>query len=175
MTDHKLLPRVPTDEMVRIGGKAHCYKIGCASDYEDCSYCSGEKTKLGDSCADGALAAYQAMFDAAPAAEMPGWEEMVGKVADYVTGHSYDGNPFWLGRHGAIAVLTAARVPELLARVQRLEEALRPFAFFSAQYDRQPLRGQDDSFYGLHVGTEYEAILKLSDMQKARAALENKP
>lgn len=141
MTDHKLLPRVPTEEMLAGADKFYSERVFTAVS---------------------AAEIYQAMFDAAPAAELPGWEEMVEKAADYVTGHSYDGKPDLLGDHGAIAILTAARVPELLARVQRLETALRR---------------AEATFTAIRANTELATIwaLAMAESEDIRAALENKP
>lgn len=72
-------------------------------------------------------------------------------------------------RNNGFAALT-----ELCARLRRAEEALKPFARFAEQFDRMPMNGIADAFYGIHFGTEYEAELKLSDCRRARAALQNK-
>jgi hypothetical protein len=64
----------------------------------------------------------------------------------------------------------------LARRVEELDAALRPFAAFARQWNRQPLRNMDGVIYAIHVGTEYEAELSLSDMQTAAALTsENAP
>jgi hypothetical protein len=52
----------------------------------------------------------------------------------------------------------------------RMEDALQPFADFIEKFDEKPLR-LDDEFYAIHVGTEWEARLKLSDLRKAKEVL----
>ena len=54
--------------------------------------------------------------------------------------------------------------------VELAEAALRPFAAFIDAYERKPVKW-DDEFIAIHVGTEFEATLKLSDLREARAAL----
>lgn len=63
-----------------------------------------------------------------------------------------------------------AALEESESRVQRLREALEPFARFAAAWRRKPLAGIDDEFYAIHVG-EDGASLRLSDCQRAEAAL----
>lgn len=57
------------------------------------------------------------------------------------------------------------------AREKRLREALRPFAFYAEQRSRKPFNGMDDVINGIHVGTEWEAEIRLSHCEAARAAL----
>jgi hypothetical protein len=41
---------------------------------------------------------------------------------------------------------------------------------FLAMWDEKPLRGPDnDELYGIHVGTEWEAMLRISDLRKLSA------
>ena len=49
----------------------------------------------------------------------------------------------------------------------KMAEALRPFAHFWRQWERQPMRGLDDEFYVIHTGTDYEASLRRSDCEAA--------
>lgn len=56
-----------------------------------------------------------------------------------------------------------------------LVRALEPFAHFIKQYKRQPLRGQDDVYVSIHLGSEFEAQIKLSDLEKASDALSKLP
>jgi hypothetical protein len=63
---------------------------------------------------------------------------------------------------------------ELMAlrkRVQELEEAIKPLAFFARQWQRQPMRGMDDVIYAIHMGTEYEAELRRSDLDRLAALM----
>lgn len=53
----------------------------------------------------------------------------------------------------------------------QLREALEPFAKFAEAWDKQPLRGIADEFFGIHTGTAWEANLSLQDCRIARAAL----
>lgn len=53
-----------------------------------------------------------------------------------------------------------------------MREALQPFARFFDMWSARPLRGIDDEFYCIHTGTEWEASIRISDMQKALEALE---
>jgi hypothetical protein len=55
-------------------------------------------------------------------------------------------------------------------RINKLETALAPFVEFINKFDQKPIRC-DDEFYAIHVGTEWEASLKLSDLRAAREAL----
>jgi hypothetical protein len=52
-----------------------------------------------------------------------------------------------------------------------MAKALEPFAHFARQYARKPMKGVDDSFYGIHAGSEYEARLSHTDMKRAARAL----
>jgi hypothetical protein len=54
--------------------------------------------------------------------------------------------------------------------VGEMEKALEPFAAFIDAYERKPVKW-DDEFISIHVGTEFEAGLRLSDLRKARATL----
>lgn len=53
--------------------------------------------------------------------------------------------------------------PQLTDILQRVRDVMEPFAHFSRQWKRQPLKGISDEFYGIHTGTEYEAALKVTD------------
>lgn len=57
------------------------------------------------------------------------------------------------------------------AREALLMEALRPFAEFAERFHAKPLRGLADELYTIHTGTEWEAALRLSDCERALAAL----
>lgn len=153
MTDHKLLPRVPTEEAVNDGVQFAL------------------RAKVTDSWTAYISDLYQVMFDASlacePAAELPGWEEMVNTLAEFfyvcaVAHHSrftpgpLDSERFReLSVQQAGEVLTAARVPELLARVQRLEGALNAVL-------------SDSEMHSLSIRTR-------DKIHQARAALESKP
>ena len=50
---------------------------------------------------------------------------------------------------------------------EQLLDALKPFAEFARQWNRQPLSRIADEVYGIHGGTEYEAYLRLSDCRRA--------
>jgi len=54
---------------------------------------------------------------------------------------------------------------------QRLVTALEPFAKFAEKWDEKPLSRMADELYGIHVGTEWEATISLSDCRRAKAAL----
>jgi len=56
-----------------------------------------------------------------------------------------------------------------------LVRALEPFAYFIEQYKRQPFRNQDDVYVSIHLGSEFEAKIRLSDMEKASEALSKLP
>ena len=137
MTDHKLLPRVPTEESVKAGVQFAL------------------KAKVTDSWPAYISELYQIMFDAAPAAEMPGWGEWVERMDKAIRAYhpQLDGQRAYAGEISAMA-----RVPELLARVGRLEEALR---------DVVDVRSQRDEMDA--------AIVSAEAVRRARAALENKP
>lgn len=54
---------------------------------------------------------------------------------------------------------------------EQLLAALEPFAHFANQWEAQPLGRYDDEIYSIHTGTEWEASIRLSDLQKARDVL----
>ena len=60
-------------------------------------------------------------------------------------------------------------------RIAELEAALKPFADFAEKLDAKlaakPMRSLGDNFYGIHIGTDFEAELTLTDLRRARAAL----
>jgi len=63
-------------------------------------------------------------------------------------------------------------IAELTAAVERMREALAPFAFFAERWEANPLGRIADDFYTIHGGMEdKEASIRLSDCKKARAAL----
>ena len=57
-----------------------------------------------------------------------------------------------------------------LAKLERAREAAKGLIHFIDQYDRKPIRTADE-FYGIHAGTEWEAVLRLSDLRALRDAL----
>ena len=63
----------------------------------------------------------------------------------------------------------------LVSRTRELEAALKPFADFAEKLDAKlaakPMRSLGDNFYGIHIGTDFEAELTLTDLRRARAAL----
>jgi hypothetical protein len=63
------------------------------------------------------------------------------------------------------------RLSEADAARVAAERALEPFAEFARQWNRQPMKGMADEFYCIHTGTEYEASLKRSDLQRAADVL----
>lgn len=58
-----------------------------------------------------------------------------------------------------------------VVELDRLREALSPFAEFARKFDARPLRGIADEFYGIHAGTPYEASLRISNCRTALKAL----
>lgn len=60
---------------------------------------------------------------------------------------------------------------EALALAGRLRKALVPFAAFAAAFDAKPLSGLHNELYGIHAGTEWAAVLRLSDCRTANALL----
>jgi len=48
---------------------------------------------------------------------------------------------------------------------------LRPFAEFAEKWKQKPLSAIGDAVYGIHAGTEWEAVLRRSDCEAARAFL----
>lgn len=69
----------------------------------------------------------------------------------------------------------ATALTSLIEENERLREALKPFAQFVERFDNKPLRTLDDELYAIHVGTEWEASIRLSDFRKALNALEGSP
>ena len=59
----------------------------------------------------------------------------------------------------------------LRALLREAGEALRPMAVFAQMLDTKPLKHMDDEFYGIHVGTEFEASLRTSDFRSARSTV----
>lgn len=55
---------------------------------------------------------------------------------------------------------------------REVADALRPFASFWRQWERQPIAQMGDEFYGIHVGTKYEASLSRSDCRRAAEVLD---
>lgn len=60
---------------------------------------------------------------------------------------------------------------QLRATLERRTAALEPFAKFAEQWNRKPIKTIGDDVYTIHTGTEYEASLRRSDCEQARAAL----
>ena len=54
----------------------------------------------------------------------------------------------------------------------KLVEALRPFEAFAKAFDRKPVKGLGDDLYSIHPFSEFEASIRLSDLRRARAAIE---
>lgn len=94
-------------------------------------------------------------------------EELARDMAVAVYGAGTDSLTASVRKDGAASLLPYAEA--LLG----LREALKPFAHFARQWDRQPMRGYDEQFYGIHTGTEYAADLSVPDMRSALAALES--
>lgn len=127
MTEHKLMPcpfcGKPGEMMFDPGvpsGKRH-YSVGCR-DVE----CDAFLLCRAAATAEDNIIAWNTR---APAAELPGWEEMVEAAAKALArDHGDDPDEYGflitLWNERAVIALTAARVPELLARVQRLEALL---------------------------------------------------
>jgi len=78
---------------------------------------------------------------------------------------------------GANAMVDSLRAMEGEERAKnaRLRAALKPFADFAKAFDAAPLRGIADEVYGIHMGTQWESSLRLSDCRAALKALEEKP
>lgn len=55
-------------------------------------------------------------------------------------------------------------------KVRELREAAEPIVEFIDKFDAKPIRMHDE-FYAIHVGTEWEARLRLSDFARLRSAL----
>lgn len=63
---------------------------------------------------------------------------------------------------------------QLREKVKKLNEALKPFAAFAERWDKNPLRGIDDTLYSIHGGESCGGTeLKLSDLKNARDAYNN--
>lgn len=56
---------------------------------------------------------------------------------------------------------------DLAADLIEARAALEPFAEFARKWKAQPLGRTPDDFYAIHVGTDYEARLRVSDCMKA--------
>lgn len=106
-------------------------------------------------------------------------DAMVREVTDSIRRGPYDAA--LRGVHDMLTIpvqmeseLAAAntRIAELTAAVERMREALAPFAFFAERWEANPLGRIADDFYTIHGGMEdKEASIRLSDCKKARAAL----
>lgn len=57
------------------------------------------------------------------------------------------------------------------AAIAPLAEAIGPLIAFIDAFDAKPLSGMADDFYSIHMGTEWGASLRFSDLRNARAAL----
>lgn len=57
----------------------------------------------------------------------------------------------------------------LEARNAELVEALKPILKFIKAFDAKPISGLHDEFYSIHLGTEYEGVLRLSDLRLIQA------
>lgn len=60
---------------------------------------------------------------------------------------------------------------ELRVQNDKLRRALQPFAEFAKQYARKPMRQQHDILHAIHAGTEWEAEIRISYCEEARACL----
>ena len=82
-----------------------------------------------------------------------------------------------MDRDGAVAACNKLHEDkrELAAHVERLREALRPFAEFIDAFDAVPMVGIADEFYSINTGTEHEATLSRQQMRLARSALASTP
>lgn len=69
------------------------------------------------------------------------------------------------------AVLWIEEIRQLEAKCAKLAAALSPFATFATKFDEKPIRRIGDAVYGIHLGTKWEAVLRISDCRKARIAL----
>jgi len=72
---------------------------------------------------------------------------------------------------GALDAAPAVSDTPLLSALTEAADALRPFAHFWTQWNRQPMRGMADTFYAIHTGTEYAAELSRTDCERAAQAL----
>lgn len=80
-----------------------------------------------------------------------------------------------LFREAGVAWLSETQLERLLdslAALTAVAEAAKPLAKFIAQFDARPLNGIGDEFYAIHTGTQWEASLRLSDLRRLAAALE---
>lgn len=60
---------------------------------------------------------------------------------------------------------------EQAARIAALEAGLRPFAKFWRAFMRKPIQSVNNEIYSIHPGTEFAAVLKLSDCVEAARLL----
>lgn len=65
----------------------------------------------------------------------------------------------------------AAEIRSLRAGVAGMRAAAAPLIQFIEMCDAKPIGGIHDTFYSIHVGTEWEAELKRSDLRALAAAL----
>ncbi len=55
---------------------------------------------------------------------------------------------------------------------QDLFDAVERVRGYVSAHDMKPMRGMGDEIHGLHVGTEFEGSLRLSDLRLILAALQ---
>jgi hypothetical protein len=65
----------------------------------------------------------------------------------------------------------ATALRQLREENARLREALQPFAVFAEKFAAKPINNLDDRFYSIHDGTKWQAELRRSHCDTARAAL----
>lgn len=104
-----------------------------------------------------------------------GWKhDWAGDVADgiseRITGLEAERDKM-RAEHDADIEALQSSCDALLNEAAGMREALKPFAHFIDQWDRKPLRGTDDHFYGIHPGTEWEATISRTHCRAAKAAL----
>lgn len=82
----------------------------------------------------------------------------------------------WTPEMKAAAMADAQKVCDLTAEVSRLTQeneglrtALKPFARYAEMRSAQPLSGLGDIIHCIHTGSPFEAEIRLSDCEAARA------
>lgn len=57
------------------------------------------------------------------------------------------------------------------SRLERIEKALEPIMHYIKMREEKPFRGLSDDVHMIHGGTEWEAVLRLSDLRKLATAI----
>lgn len=96
------------------------------------------------------------------------WREYIDKLEWYVKEHED-----LTKKAIELSEKRKKQAKEFKRHADALAEALEPFAHFIEQWNKKPLGFDVDDIYSIHSGTEWEASITISNLQRALAALTN--